>query len=104
MVWYRFVCCYFFVFNDTATTPISPYLHTLSRLDALPILMMGGEIIAGARFGSMALLVDGFHMATHVGALAIAAVAYLYARRHAHDARFTFGTGKLGEQIGRAHV
>src|SRR3546814_12170794 len=48
----------------------------------LTALMMVGEIIAGAMFGSMALLADGFHMATHAGALTIAAVAYLYARRH----------------------
>ena len=67
---------------------------------ALTALMMAGEIIAGALFGSMALLADGFHMATHAGALTIAALAYLYARRHAHDERFTFGTGKLGELAG----
>jgi cation diffusion facilitator family transporter len=67
---------------------------------ALTAVMMVGEIIAGALFGSMALLADGFHMATHAGALTIAAVAYLYARRHAHDERFTFGTGKLGELAG----
>lgn len=66
----------------------------------LTAVMMVGEIVAGVLFGSMALLADGFHMATHAGALAIAAVAYLYARRHAHDARFTFGTGKLGELAG----
>jgi cation diffusion facilitator family transporter len=66
----------------------------------LTALMMIGEIIAGAMFGSMALLADGFHMATHAGALAISALAYLYARRHAHDAHFTFGTGKLGELAG----
>ena len=67
---------------------------------ALTALMMVGEIVAGAAFGSMALLADGFHMATHAGALAIAALAYLYARRHARDDRFTFGTGKLGDLAG----
>ena len=66
----------------------------------LTALMMVGEIAAGLVFGSMALLADGFHMATHAGALAIAALAYRYARRHARDARFTFGTGKLGELAG----
>jgi cation diffusion facilitator family transporter len=45
----------------------------------------------------MALLADGWHMSTHAGALMIAALAYRFARRHAHDARFAFGTGKLGE-------
>jgi len=67
---------------------------------ALTALMMVGEIVAGAAFGSMALLADGFQMATHAGALAIAALAYLYARRHARDDRFTFGTGKLGDLAG----
>ena len=67
---------------------------------AITAAMMVGEIIAGLAFGSMALLADGFHMATHAGALTIAAAAYLYARRHAEDERFTFGTGKLGELAG----
>lgn len=69
---------------------------------ALTAAMMVLEIIAGILFGSMALLADGFHMATHTGALAIAAGTYLYARRHAHDERFTFGTGKMGELAGFA--
>jgi len=63
-------------------------------------VMMVAEIVAGLVFGSMALLADGIHMATHAGALAIAGFAYLYARRHAHDERFAFGTGKLGELAG----
>lgn len=67
---------------------------------ALTAVMMVGEIIAGVAFGSMALLADGFHMATHAGALTIVAVAYLYARNHTRDERFTFGTGKIGELAG----
>jgi cation diffusion facilitator family transporter len=67
---------------------------------ALTAAMMVGEIVAGLAFGSMALLADGFHMATHAGALSIAALAYYYARRHAQDERFSFGTGKLGELAG----
>ncbi len=59
--------------------------------------MMVAEIGGGALFGSMALMADGLHMSTHAGALLIAALAYAYARRHAHDPRFTFGTGKLGD-------
>ncbi|MEJ1967380.1 MAG: CDF family Co(II)/Ni(II) efflux transporter DmeF [Rhizomicrobium sp.] len=55
------------------------------------------EIAAGVLFGSMALLADGFHMATHVGALGLAAGAYWLARRHAKDTRFTFGSGKFGD-------
>ncbi len=66
----------------------------------LALVMMVGEIVAGLAFGSMALLADGFHMSTHVGVLAIAAAAYALARRHAHDERFTFGTGKFGELAG----
>jgi cation diffusion facilitator family transporter len=53
------------------------------------------EIGAGSFFGSMALLADGWHMATHVAAFGIAVFAYRYARRHAHNPRYTFGTGKV---------
>lgn len=68
----------------------------------LTAVMMVGEIIAGYLTGSMALLADGFHMATHAGALGVAAIAYGYARRHASDRRFSFGTGKVGELAGFA--
>ena len=64
---------------------------------AITAIMMVGEIAAGSYFGSMALLADGWHMATHAAALGIAAVAYLFARRQARDSRFTFGTGKFGD-------
>jgi cation diffusion facilitator family transporter len=60
-------------------------------------LFMVVEIAAGAMFGSMALLADGVHMATHVGALGLAAGAYFLARRHAGNTRFTFGSGKFGD-------
>lgn len=56
---------------------------------------MIAEIVAGTIFGSMALLADGWHMATHVAAFGITIFAYRYARRHATDARYTFGTGKV---------
>lgn len=69
---------------------------------ALTAVMMVVEIVGGTLFGSMALVADGWHMSTHAGALAIAGFAYLFARRHAHDPRFTFGTGKLGELAGFA--
>ncbi len=65
-------------------------------------VMMVAEIIAGYAFHSMALLADGFHMATHAGALGVAALAYAFARRHAHDRSFTFGTGKVGDLAGFA--
>lgn len=54
------------------------------------------EIGAGMALGSMALLADGWHMGTHAAALGVTAYAYLFARRHAHDARYSFGTGKVG--------
>jgi cation diffusion facilitator family transporter len=69
---------------------------------AITFVMMVVEITAGVLFGSMALLADGVHMATHAGALSIAALAYQYARRHQHDSRFAFGTGKVGDLAGFA--
>jgi cation diffusion facilitator family transporter len=63
-------------------------------------VMMLVEIIGGSVFGSLALVADGLHMSTHAGAMLIAALAYTYARRHASDNRFVFGTGKLGDLAG----
>lgn len=63
-------------------------------------VMMFVEIIGGALFNSLALIADGLHMSTHAGAMLIAALAYTYARRHATDHRFVFGTGKLGDLAG----
>ncbi|MBW2604885.1 MAG: CDF family Co(II)/Ni(II) efflux transporter DmeF [Deltaproteobacteria bacterium] len=57
--------------------------------------MMVVEIATGILFGSMALLADGLHMASHAAALSINVLAYIYARRYAHDHRYTFGTGKV---------
>jgi cation diffusion facilitator family transporter len=62
--------------------------------------MMCIEIIGGLLFGSIALVADGLHMSTHAGALLLAALAYTYARRHAANANFTFGTGKFGDLAG----
>jgi len=67
---------------------------------ALCSAMMVAEIIGGLLFGSIALVADGLHMSTHASALLLAALAYSYARRHANDARFSFGTGKLGDLAG----
>jgi len=63
-------------------------------------VMMLIEIVGGALFNSLALIADGLHMSTHAGAMLIAALAYTYARRHATDHRFVFGTGKLGDLAG----
>jgi cation diffusion facilitator family transporter len=67
---------------------------------ALCSAMMLVEIIGGSMFGSLALVADGLHMSTHAGAMLIAALAYTYARKHATDSRFVFGTGKLGDLAG----
>jgi cation diffusion facilitator family transporter len=63
-------------------------------------VMMIAEIVGGLLFGSIALVADGLHMSTHASALLLAALAYRYARRHADDPRFSFGTGKLGDLAG----
>ncbi len=68
----------------------------------LTAAMMVAEIAAGLMFNSMALLADGFHMATHAGALGVAAIAYAYARRHARSRLYSFGTGKVGDLAGFA--
>ena len=67
---------------------------------ALCTFMMIAEIVGGLIFGSIALVADGLHMSTHASALLLAALAYSYARRHAEDDRFSFGTGKLGDLAG----
>lgn len=61
----------------------------------LTAISMVVEITAGIWFGSMALLADGLHMGSHAVAMAVSVFAYLYARRHAGDQRFSFGTGKV---------
>src|SRR4029434_1488535 len=58
--------------------------------------MMVLEIIVGLMSNSMALLADGWHMSTHVLAFLITAMAYYFARTQAGNARFSFGTGKIG--------
>lgn len=62
----------------------------------LTLVVMVVEIIAGSVFRSMALLADGWHMGTHAAAFGITLLAYVYARRHARDERFSFGPGKVG--------
>jgi len=95
---------------------ISPGVHTHAFLGeghernerrtwmviALCSCMMLAEIAGGLIFGSIALVADGLHMSTHASALLLAALAYSYARRHAADERFSFGTGKLGDLAGFA--
>ncbi len=62
---------------------------------AVTLVTMVAEILGGWWTGSMALLADGWHMGTHALALGVATAAYALARRHASDARYTFGTWKI---------
>jgi cation diffusion facilitator family transporter len=82
--------------HDSAGVPEQHFGERRSRivllLTAATMLL---EIVAGTITGSMALLADGWHMATHVAAFAITLFAYRYAARHRHDPRFVFGTGKV---------
>jgi cation diffusion facilitator family transporter len=63
----------------------------------LTLATMAVEIVAGLVYGSMALLADGWHMASHAAALSITALAYYLSRKHRRNTRFTFGTGKIGD-------
>lgn len=65
------------------------------RVVVLTLVMMVVEVVAGWVYGSMALLADGWHMGTHALALGVTLFAYVFARRHANDRRFSFGTGKV---------
>ena len=72
------------------------------RVILFTVIMMAIEIIAGIVYGSMALLADGWHMGTHAVALGITVFTYFYARRHANDPRYSFGTGKVSDLGGFA--
>lgn len=65
------------------------------RVILITTITMFIEIAAGLIFGSMALLADGLHMGSHSLALVISVIAYYFTRKHAHDARYSFGTGKI---------
>src|SRR4051794_37658052 len=67
-------------------------------------LTLAAQVAGGIAFRSMALTASGLHMAAHVAALVVAAVAYALARRHAENPRFAFGTGKLGYLAGFANA
>lgn len=72
------------------------------RVVAITTVMMLIEIVGGVMYGSMALLADGWHMATHVAAFTVTLAAYRYARAHVDDPRFSFGTGKVTTLAGFA--
>lgn len=88
--------------HDYLSDSHDDHARRTSAVVMLTAVMMVVEIAAGWWTGSMALLADGIHMATHAGALGVAAFAYWFARRHAGNPRFTFGTGKIGDLAGFA--
>ena len=67
---------------------------------AITAVTMVLEIAAGLAFNSMALLADGLNMASHAVAFGITLTAYIYARRHAGDPAYSFGTGKFDALAG----
>jgi len=91
--------------NDRVSAHTHDFLGDLHRRNArktwgvllLCAVTMVAEIVGGVAFGSMALLADGFHMATHAGAMLVAVIAYRYAERHLRNPRYSFGTGKVGD-------
>ncbi len=80
------------VFGQDRTRPGEVRTRVVIGLTAVTMVL---EIAAGLAFGSMALLADGLHMASHTAALGVSAMAYAWVRRHAADARFSFGAGKM---------
>lgn len=67
---------------------------------AVTAVMMIVEIMGGIIYGSMALLADGLHMASHAVALSVTLIAYIFARKYSADRRFSFGTGKVNALAG----
>ena len=82
--------------NDHETAMHAEHHEARTRwVVAITAGMMVVELAVGELTGSMALLADGFHMATHVGALGLSAAAYWFARTRSGHRAFTFGTGKV---------
>ncbi|MGC2048756.1 MAG: cation diffusion facilitator family transporter, partial [Gallionella sp.] len=65
------------------------------RVATLTAVMMVVEITGGWYYNSMALLADGWHMSSHTVAMGLSVLAYVSARKYAHDPRFSFGTWKI---------
>ncbi|MFH2057668.1 MAG: CDF family Co(II)/Ni(II) efflux transporter DmeF [Pseudomonadota bacterium] len=86
--------------NNCSTRKQAPQSQQNEKLTLVVVIItlitMFAEIIAGILSGSMALLSDGIHMGTHALALFITLAAYIFARRHNHNPKYSFGTGKVG--------
>lgn len=87
------------VFGQDRERPGERRTRAVIAITAVTMLV---EVAAGVRFGSMALLADGLHMASHAAALSISALAYSWVRRHAADRAFSFGAGKMNALAGFA--
>lgn len=92
--------------STTHTAPHCAQSHTFASANPLAergtrkaviltVIMMVVEIVGGWTLNSMALLADGWHMSSHALALGLALFAYRFARQHAGDVRFAFGTWKV---------
>lgn len=86
-------------FNQHLTKPGEVRTRWVVAMTAVTMVV---EIVAGIVYGSMALLADGLHMASHAAALGLSVFAYAFARRHANDRNFSFGTGKVNSLAGFA--
>lgn len=84
------------IVHDHGHEPASQPAERRSRwVLGLTIATMGLELAAGWMTGSLALLADGWHMATHAGVIALSVLAYWFARTRAASGEYTFGTGKV---------
>lgn len=76
-----------------------PYINRNERktlfVVILTAMMMVVEIVAGYLTGSMALLADGWHMASHATALGISVITYRLAKSQKLQDNFSFGAGKF---------
>ena len=86
--------------HDFTTAAEQRAEHRTRWVVYLTLATMVVELAAGWLTGSMALLADGWHMGSHAAALGLSVFAYGFARRHARDARFSFGTGKVSPLAG----
>ena len=81
--------------NFVEQSQVGIYQKRTLRVIILTSLTMFGEIYYGIVSGSMALLADGWHMGTHVGALLISYLSYHFASSDKWSQKFSFGAGKL---------
>jgi cation diffusion facilitator family transporter len=81
--------------HDPADEAVSPSERRTWWAVGITLLMMVAELVVGTWSRSLALTADGWHMATHAGALALSGLAWWYARSHARSGRYSFGTGKV---------